>query len=152
MLTISRPTLGQFIFFLSASALLAGCAAFNHAPTGLSDQDSMYVVLGEGGTPVARVLTSAVVCPTIRIDGAELTMNVRAQPQTLPLRPTRSAAEDSKPSAFPLLTCEKFIPPHATSISVDGKHLPLPPAQVNRIVVIGDTGCRVKKSENAAQP
>jgi len=152
MLTISRPTLGQFIFFLSASALLAGCAAFNHAPTGLSDQDSMYVVLGEGGAPVARVLTSAATCPAIKIDGAELTMNVRAQPQTLPLRPTRSAPEDSKPSAFPLLTCEKFIPQHAASISVAGRSLPLPRAQINRIVVIGDTGCRIKKSDNAAQP
>ena len=152
MLTISRPTLSQFILFLSASALLAGCAAFNRAPSGLSDQDSMYVVLGEGGAPVARVLTSAASCPAIKIDGAELAMNVRAQPQTLPLRPTRSAPEDSKPSAFPLLTCEKFIPPHAASISVAGRTLPLPHPQINRIVVIGDTGCRIKKSENAAQP
>jgi hypothetical protein len=153
MLTFSRSTLLYAAALLASSAVLVGCTVFNlSSPAELPGHDSMYVVMGEDGTPVARVLTSAATCPKIKIDGAELTMNVRAAPQTLPLRPTRSAVEDSKPSAFPLLTCEKFIPPHATRISVDGKPLPLPPTQVNRIVVIGDTGCRIKKSDNAAQP
>ncbi|HSY29460.1 MAG TPA: metallophosphoesterase [Burkholderiaceae bacterium] len=152
MLTLSRSTLTYAIALLASSAALVGCTVLNLSSVEAPGHDSMYVVMGEDGTPVARVLTSAATCPQIKIDGADLTMNVRAAPQTLPLRPTRSAVEDSKPSAFPLLTCEKFIPPHATSISVEGKPLPLPPAQVNRIVVIGDTGCRIKKSDNASQP
>jgi hypothetical protein len=137
---------------LVPAALLPGCTALGNTPGVRSDVVSMYVVLGENGTPVARVLTSAAACPSIRIDGSEVAMNLRAGAQTLPLRATRSAPSDSKPSAFPLLTCEKFIPPHTASISVGGQPLPLPVAEVNRIVVIGDTGCRVKKADNAAQP
>lgn len=136
---------------LLSSFVLPGCSMMQSASADRVDHDIAYVVLGENGTPVARVMTSAAGCPTIKIDGDELAMHVRAQPQTLPLRPTRSATEDSKPSAFPLLVCEKFIPPHAARISVDGKPLPLPPAQVNRIVVIGDTGCRIKSGERTQQ-
>ena len=131
--------------------LLAGCAVASGPVAKDVEPDSMFVVLGEGGTPVARVLTSAASCPTIRVDGVDLPMTVRAAAKTLPLRPTRSAPADSKPSAFPLLTCEKPVPPHASSAVVSGHFLPLPPAHVNRIVVIGDTGCRIKKSDNAAQ-
>ncbi len=79
-------------------------------------------------------------------------MTLRAAAQTLPLRATRSAPADSKPSAFPLLTCEKFVPPHTEKVSVEGKSLPLPVRQINRIVVIGDTGCRIKQADHAAQP
>ena len=132
--------------------LLAACASTGKAPDDRPGHDSMFVVLGEGGVPVARVLTSAAACPSIRIDGADFLMTLRARSETLPLRPTRSAVEDSKPSAFGLLTCEKFIPPKSAKVSVDGHDLPLPPATIDRIVVIGDTGCRIKKSDHAAQP
>jgi len=112
---------------------------------------SVYVVMGESGVPVARALTSASHCPMIRMDHTEVTMELRARAQTLPLRTTRSARDDSKPSAFPLLTCEKTILPGTTSITIQGQSLPVVPSVINRIVVIGDTGCRIKKSDNAAQ-
>jgi hypothetical protein len=139
-----------------AALLLSGCSMPNlpnltQASVDLSDA-SMFVVLGENGVPVARVLTSAPACPLIKIDDSEVPMNLRARAQTLPLRATRSAAADSKPSEFPLLTCEKSIPPQTAKVSVEGRRLPLPAAEINRIVVIGDTGCRIKKADNAAQP
>jgi hypothetical protein len=152
MLISFRAAIRCCLVLMVPAALLPGCTALGNTPGVRSDVVSMYVVLGENGTPVARVLTSAAACPSIRIDGSEVAMNLRAGAQTLPLRATRSAPSDSKPSAFPLLTCEKFIPPHTASISVGGQPLPLPVAEVNRIVVIGDTGCRVKKADNAAQP
>ena len=40
-------------------------------------------------------------------------MDVRARPATIPLRPTRSEPAESKPSAFPVLVCEKAIPASA---------------------------------------
>jgi hypothetical protein len=152
MLTLLRRTFGHAAVLLSSSAVVVGCSAFGPSAANTPLHDSMFVVMGENGTPVARLLTTAASCPKITIDGADFTMDVRVRPQTLPLRATRSAPEDSKPSAFPLLTCEKYIPPRAGKISIDGKALPLPPAQVNRIVVIGDTGCRVKKGERETQP
>jgi hypothetical protein len=110
-----------------------------------------YVVLGENGVPVARVLTRDAHCPLIKFDSHEVRMAVRAAPETVPLRPTLSAPEDSKPSAFPLLTCEKLVPPNTKSIKIGSLALPLPAAEFKRIVVIGDTGCRLKKSDKAYQ-
>lgn len=137
---------------LVSICILGACASSGRAPEAMPDHGSMYVVLGDGGVPVARVVTSAQSCPNIRIDGTDFLMTARARAETLPLRPTRSAVEDSKPSVFPMLTCEKFIPPKSAKVSVDGRELPMPPATVNRIVVIGDTGCRIKHADNAAQP
>ena len=110
-----------------------------------------FVVLGEDGAPQARVITTASVCPSIRVDGKSLAMSTRAPAATIPLRPTRSAPADSIPSAFPVLTCEAALPAGALKASVANHRLPVPVASPTRIVVIGDTGCRVKKSDNAYQ-
>lgn len=152
MPTALRAIPRYFLFLPALAISLFGCASLHNTAMEGQSPATAFVVLGEMGTPVARVVTAAPTCPKIKINGMDNAMNVRVNPQTLPLRPTRSAPFDTKPSAFPLLVCEKFIPPHTDSISVDGRALPLPVAQVNRIVVIGDTGCRIKKADNAAQP
>ncbi|MHB0990130.1 MAG: metallophosphoesterase family protein [Burkholderiales bacterium] len=112
---------------------------------------SAFVVLGEHGRATARVITDAAACPNMRLDRHEIPMRLRAGAETIPLRATRSASADSKPSAFPVLTCEVTIPDGTTSATVYGNTLPLPTRTVQRIVVIGDTGCRLKKSEAAYQ-
>lgn len=135
---------------LSAIGLLFGSPA--QARTLMAGEAPVaYVVLGENGTPLARVLTADAQCPLIKFDTREVRMDVRAAPESVPLRPTRSAPSDSRPSIFPLLTCEKEIPPHTSSAMIGDVSLPLPPPEIKRIVVIGDTGCRLKKSENAYQ-
>ena len=110
-----------------------------------------FVVLGEEGRAVARVITPAAACPPIQIDGKTEPMEIRARPETVPLRPTRSDPALSKPSAFPVLVCDKAIPAGAGRASVLGRRLPLPNPNPHRIVVIGDTGCRIKTSDNAFQ-
>jgi hypothetical protein len=131
------------------TGLYIGCTAVNAQQ--IDGTQSTYVVLGENGAPVARLLTTATKCPVIKFDGHTAQMDVRALPETVPLRPTLSAPVDSKPSVFPLLTCEKAIPLNTKSAKIGNKHLPLPAADFKRIVVIGDTGCRLKKSDNAYQ-
>lgn len=131
-----------------AAVVLALCAAAS--PT-LSAPLSTYVVIGEDGAPSARALVETATCPSIRVDGRPRAMRVRAPAGTLPLRPTQSTAENSKPSAFPVTVCEAALPHGARRASVEGVKLPLPPAVVRRIVVIGDTGCRLKAAENAYQ-
>jgi hypothetical protein len=113
---------------------------------------SSYVLMGEDGARMARVLTDAEHCPSMVIDGRRAAMSLRAPAQTEPLRPTRSDPKDSKPSAFPLLTCEAAVPARARAARVAGRDLPLPPTRITRIVVIGDTGCRLKIADNAFQP
>ncbi len=105
---------------------------------------SAYVVLGDNGQPVARAITDQGQCPAILHDNQVDQMDVRMVAGTMPLRTTASAASDSKPSAFPVLTCEKALPMGTAYAQVSGHVLPLPAAQLKRIVVIGDTGCRIK--------
>jgi len=138
-------TLG--LALLAAPAL--GFAGLACAQTGIV---AAFVVLGEDGVPVARVLTSAPDCPSIVVDGRARAMQLRAPAATVPQRTTASTAANSKPSAFPVATCEAFLPAHARLAKVEGRSLPLPKRRANRIVVIGDSGCRLKASDNAYQP
>jgi hypothetical protein len=137
------------LFAIAVAAALFGCAAVNNQVK--TATQTAYVVLGESGAAVARLVTTDTRCPAIRFDGKEFQMDVRAVPESLPLRPTRSAPADSKPSDFPILTCEKAIPANTRSATIGSQSLPLPSPEFNRIVVIGDTGCRLKKSDSAYQ-
>jgi hypothetical protein len=110
-----------------------------------------FVVLSDDGAPQARVVTTAPGCPTIQLDGKAVAMTVRAPPATLPLRPTRSTPELSKPSAYPVTVCEAALPTGGKKAAVGGHRLPLPVTEPRRIVVIGDTGCRIKTSDKAFQ-
>jgi len=111
---------------------------------------SRFVVMGADGQSVARVITSAIVCPTIVIDATRQPMQLRARADTLPLRPTRSEPADSKPSAFPVQTCDAVLPKGTKTASVEGTMLPVPKPIIERIVVIGDTGCRLKSAPKKA--
>lgn len=68
-------------------------------------------------------------CPAATVDGSQI-----------PMVQARSAT-----SAFPLTTCTARIPEGATSVSVAGTPAPPPPKRLNRIVVVGDVGCYLKK-------
>ena len=127
--------------FAAVTTLLAGPAlAANTA----------FVVMGDGG-PIARVVTAATACPVLTVDGHATPMTVRFAAATVPQRPTASTPENSKPSAFPVTTCDAPLPPTARRASIGGAPLPLPRRTVRRIVVIGDTGCRIKAADHAAQ-
>jgi hypothetical protein len=78
-------------------------------------------------------------------------MTIRTVPETMPQRPTRSLPADSKPSAFPVLVCERVLPAGAARASVGGHTLPLLRHDARRIVVIGDTGCAMQNGEQAVQ-
>lgn len=109
-----------------------------------------FVLLGEQGAAVARVVTAAASCPAIEIDGKSGPMAVRALPATIAQRPTAVPVAESKPSAFPVLTCEAALPAGTRSASIDGQPLALPKAALARIVVLGDTGCRLQRGNNGA--
>lgn len=105
---------------------------------------SAMVVMGPGGTAEARVITDAAACPALNVDGHRRRMRLRAAAARLPARPTASGGDESKPADFPVLTCEAPIPRGARRVAAGGRRLPAPKALVRRIVVIGDTGCRLK--------
>ena len=130
-----------------ATLILAGCAAVPPAAPPLA----AFVVLGPDGAAVARVVTDAAACPSVTVDGQAQAMQPRAAPATIAQRTTKLKREDAKPSAFPVLSCELTLPATATSASVAGQPLPLPKAAPQRIVVLGDTGCRLLKDGETYQ-
>ncbi len=85
------------------------------------------------------------VCPKIRVNGVESTMTVRA-PAVSGVASRGDFYGSSRLVDFPVLTCEARLPATATSASINGKPLKLMSGttNVNRVLVIGDTGCRVK--------
>jgi hypothetical protein len=131
---------------VAASLLLAACGTFPGGGTSSDDADPIraaFVLLGPNGVTRARVITTDTSCPPLSVDGAALGMTVRAVPETIRLRPTRSTPANSKPSAFPVLTCDGVIPSGALRASAGGHTLPLPRGEARRIVVIGDSGCSI---------
>jgi hypothetical protein len=103
-----------------------------------------------GNVAIARAITEATAagganpCPTITINGgAPVQMNLRAAATTsLALRSVNTPP--AKPALFPVSSCEYPLPSGATSAVVGGQSLPVPKASPTRIVVIGDTGCRLQ--------
>ena len=133
------------------ASVLGGCAAPPGAPAPAEQRTYAFVLLGEEGRAIARAITPPGSCPMIELDGVAVAMDVRAVSATIPLRPTRSEPALSKPSAFPVLVCDKAIPEGVARASILGRALPLPKANPQRIVVIGDTGCRIKTADNVFQ-
>jgi hypothetical protein len=87
--------------------------------------DSAWVQPVAGGYE-ARIVTEATACPALKTANGETPMTIRA------------AASDK----FPLV-CGAALQPgiHAT---INGMPLPAPPVSPRRILVLGDTGCRIK--------
>jgi hypothetical protein len=104
-----------------------------------------------GNVAIARVITEAVApdgganpCPMITINGgAPVQMNLRAGATTsIPIRSVNTLP--NKPALFPVSACEYQLPAGVTSAVVGGQSLPVPKANPTKIVIIGDTGCRLQ--------
>jgi len=92
-------------------------------------QTQAWVQAVAAGGYEARVITSEASCPTLKSDRGDAVMAVRAPAN----------------GAFPL-TCGAPIPAGAVHVSIGESVLPLPVATPGRILVLGDTGCRIKGS------
>jgi hypothetical protein len=77
----------------------------------------------------ARLVTAAPDCPVLHTDKGDVAMSVRAP-----------AGAD-----FPLV-CAAAIPAGASKADIAGAALPMSAANPQRILVLGDTGCRIKGS------
>jgi hypothetical protein len=139
-----QPTLRSGAAALATLALLAGCASLRPG----TPPAAAFVVLGENGAPIARAVTTAPTCPAITIDGRTSTMAVRAPRAPIPLRDKdHSATFHADAASNPVLSCETPLPAGAARASIAGRPLALPAGEMKRIVVIGDTGCRLKGKE-----
>jgi len=76
----------------------------------------------------ARAVTADGRCPDAVVDGAPRAMEARATPN----------------ADFPVTVCQLVLPKTAARVEVAGHRLPLLVARPKRIVIFGDTGCRLK--------
>jgi len=120
----------------SAAALLAGCSTTADEASRDEHVKYAWVVLGDGGKPIARVATDYATCPNINVGDGETRMQLRAAAGTAAQRTTASASADSKPSSFPLNTCEATLPASAKLARVGTRFLPLPKAEPQRVLVL----------------
>ena len=109
-------------------AFVVGFFAVLIATPALAGVVAHWVEFGPDGTAEARaVIESATECPAIDVDGARRNMVVRA-----------AATE-----AFPII-CALALPRGAAHATLGSVALPAHFSSPQRIVVLGDTGCRIK--------
>ena len=107
---------------------LALSLLFCAVPVTANAADSAWVQATVSGFEV-RLVTDATACPALRTDKGDVTMAVRA----------------AAGAGFPLV-CAAAVPAGAAQADIGGAALPLPVSNPQRILVLGDTGCRIKGS------
>ena len=144
----------------AAGAWLGGCASPSpiapapavaapvHAVIAPPREEAAWIELG--ATPIARAVALPGGCPTIAIDGHATVMRVRVAAGTPAERPTANGAGPAKASMFGVDVCEAALPAGARDVRVGGRALPALPVQPRRVVVLGDTGCRIKGDASQA--
>ncbi|MDR3607082.1 MAG: metallophosphoesterase [Oligoflexia bacterium] len=121
------------VSFFSAM-LLFGCshAAFDRGPA--SDPSLVtWIAIGPGGEKIARAISlSGDTCPSLTAGTEAVSMQTRAMP--------------TADGRFPGMVCEAPITPamSAQPLSINGKTLAPISAHPEKILILGDTGCRVK--------
>ena len=95
---------------------------------------SQWVEVGPDGTSSVRAITDEA-CPSVLFDGTPTPMAVRSEPD--------QKFDNVKPAEFKVRGCELAVPPEAIAGVLDGKTLPLARPNPQRILMFGDTGCRL---------
>ena len=126
----------------------AGLMALGNSALAAS-ADRAWVEMAPGGGSIVRVLTMAQSCPTVAVDGRNMPMARRVGPAQLAPRPNKAQVADG--IAFAGLVCELPVARGVRRARLAGVALPLPRARIDRIVLIGDTGCRLKDADKAWQ-
>jgi len=96
---------------------------------------AQWVQLGPDGTSSVRAITDEASCPAVVFDARSVVMSARSEPG--------QKFGNVKEAKFDVRGCEADVPAGARAATLDGAPLPLPKARPQRIVIFGDTGCRI---------
>lgn len=111
-------------------SLILSCASVRKSSESDLGQPLSWVALGPNGTVVVRHLTRDPSCPVLKADSKEVPLQARIGHQDRP--------------EFEIRICETVLDRSVRKAEIDGQLLSLPVNTPERIVIIGDTGCRVK--------
>jgi hypothetical protein len=141
MIDLRKLFTGAFAGVAVMACLLA-CVPMTDAHAAILSQ---WVQLGPDGASSVRAVTDGA-CPAVLFDGVAIPMAVRSEP-ALKISNVKSAQ-------FAVRGCEVAVPPGTVAATLDGKPLPLARPDPRRILVFGDTGCRldVKASQGCNDP
>lgn len=117
---------------------LAQCGGTASQPPAAKYYKPLYkwVELGPNGGVIARAVTKGGVCPDAVIDLKSVHMR---------MRPEIANVKDK--GNWDVTVCETEVPSEAKSVSIEGETLPLLKKSPTRILVIGDTGCKIADDE-----
>ena len=87
--------------------------------------------VSDGGLDIRAITAPGMPCPKVVADGVALPSKTRGAP-------------DAADGPYPVQVCVAHTAATARNVAVDGVTVPTMPATIKRIVVIGDTGCRLK--------
>lgn len=148
-----------FALALSLPLALAGCGVTDSSPSPdpveprrieaawvqlIGDERTMVRAIVAPPDRSASPSVDGAMCPPLVADGVAQPMTLRVAPGIAPKRPVVTGA-DAAPASFPVAVCEAALPRGATEASVAGRVLPMPRQAPQRVLVIGDTGCRMKQ-------
>jgi hypothetical protein len=159
-LIMPRRFLGLLVVAGLAGLVLANCShrpaetaaepAAAPAPAAADGVQQVWVQAVAGPSWVVRALTTQGQCPELVTPSARLPMTERSVPGTTAPPPGNNQPE-RKANVFTLRACEAPWPAGAAEVQVAGTRLQAPAAEPSRILVMGDTGCRLKASSFAYQ-
>jgi hypothetical protein len=144
-LTATFSTARSRLLALAALSLaLAGCAV---APSTSTLPLAVWSQHGPAGQLAVRaIVAEGLPCPLASVENQARSMRVRAGGNG------KTAADNDKNPAFEppfaVTSCEIDVPATTAQVEVSGQTVALPKATVQRIVLLGDTGCRIKISAN----
>jgi Calcineurin-like phosphoesterase len=124
---------------LLRTVTFAAAALLTALPQAQAKILAQWVELGPDGSSSARAITDETACPAVIFDGVAAPMATRSEPG--------KNFGNVKPASFPVRGCEVAVPAGAIVGLLDGKPLPLPRPNPQRIVMFGDTGCRLKTGD-----
>ena len=112
---------------LAVLAVLTGCASI---PGGDAPPLHRWTqVLPEQQLSLRAIVPAGTACPSATVDGVTQALQARA---------------GASSTDFPVTLCERAVATTARQASIAGQPLPLAAADIRRIVIVGDTGCRIK--------
>ena len=124
----TRVNRQRVVAFVTLAWLAAACSTVRPV-SDLGAVASTWVEIGPRGNAQARAVTEGTACPSLIVDG-------EARPMQ-----TRAGGDDGN---FPVTVCEAPLPAGTRSAIIAGQALALPVPAPRRILVIGDTGCRME--------
>lgn len=130
---------------LAAAALLpllAACAT-PAAPPATTPPLAAWVQYVPDGLALRAVVAAGQPCPAVRSGNGSRPMQLRAAPgEAIAAAPVTTAAA-APDRSFPVAVCEADARGLTGAIDVGGRPLRLPRAAPQRIVIVGDSGCRL---------